>query len=146
MGYVRVTDAQMDRLAGKLVKLKRLVLDGTRLTNDGVSKIARVGQLQYLKIWNSHVHGRTLAELASLTNLVGLQIIGDPIDTSGIESLTRFAHLRELGLPGVTAADLRLLVRGGQLEKLFLDHADLTRWLARGPVRSTVYRVCGWLT
>ena len=126
MGNVRVTDEQMDSLTRMLTSLRFLSVHSNRLTDKGVSKIARLQQLECLSIGSSEFKGSALADLATLKNIASLHLSGRKIDDTGLTALSLFPMLRELELEGVTAADIPLVAKLERLEKLYLDDADLT--------------------
>lgn len=128
MAYVPVTDVQMDSLTRGLTKLKSLLFDGRELSDDGLAKISRLRQLEllYVKIYNSRLRGRRLEDLASLPNLVQLEIYGNHIDEAGLRALGKFGRLQRLGLEGVTGPEMRSLAKLKQLKTLYLSEAHLT--------------------
>src|SRR4029453_19552944 len=75
-----VGDAGMEHVA-TLPNLKRLILRGTKISNDGANSLSRLGQLRYFSL-----------EATSVTD-VGMPAIG------------RMKELRELGLPRTITDD-----------------------------------------
>lgn len=72
-----------------LPKLKRLMLLGTSVTDDGLAHLTELNQLEELGLENTQVTDAGLVHLKKMTNLKRLILIGTQVSEKGAENLQR---------------------------------------------------------
>lgn len=106
--------------------LKKLNLQGSRITDEGLANIGRLTQLDFLMVTGS-THWITDAGLANLRDLVNLKelfLVGDKLGDAGLARLEGLKNLERLDFLSTRATDAGLVHLAG-LSKL--KHLGLTR-------------------
>jgi len=108
--------------------LKKLQLQGTKITDAGVSHLVHVPLLIKLDLGNTALTDAGMDHLQSLENLQSLTIAGTSVSDVGLAKLTGLKNLTELNASGtqVTDASLTALSEISSLQTLVLAHCDLT--------------------
>jgi hypothetical protein len=80
-----------------------LILDGTKITDDGMKHLSRLRNLTRLGLSGTNVGDQGLVHLAKLTNLEVLRLNDTKVTDAGLVRLTHLNRLRRLSLgPNVT--------------------------------------------
>jgi hypothetical protein len=112
------SDAGLATLSSRISGLTRLGIGGERVTNAGLSHVAKLKRLQELTIYKARVTGAGLAVLLDLPNLTSLDLQNSAeVDDSGVEPLRKLTGLRTLGLGGTTVSDDGITVIRSALPK-----------------------------
>jgi uncharacterized membrane protein len=73
-------------------------MSGTRLTDDGVSILAKFTRLQTLNLSRTELAGSTLGQLSELADLESLNLYGTRIDAAALDQLAQLTQLKQLFL------------------------------------------------
>jgi Leucine-rich repeat (LRR) protein len=97
-GGTRITDLGLTRLA-KLTKLQQLDVSGSAVTSDGLKALAPLQQLRRLNLWNVRgIDDRAVPYLEALPNLTTLDLSNTAVSDQALARLAKLAHLRRLYL------------------------------------------------
>ena len=103
-----VTDVGLDHIKG-MIALNNLDLVGTKVTDDGLSRLQSLTRLERLSIGSqtgqSVITDAGLAHLASVPNLRHLVVVGTKTTDAGLERLKGLSKLQSLGLHRTQATD-----------------------------------------
>jgi hypothetical protein len=91
-----IGDAGMRMYAGGDRKLKILNLPQSSISADGISELAKLSQLQQLRLGGRQLDDRAAEELAKLPALKSLHLIGPSITAQGLKHLAQAPHLTSL--------------------------------------------------
>lgn len=108
--------------------LKRLHLNGTRLSGDTLQVVGRLPSLEFLDLSNTPVTDADLAHLQGLRNLENLALTRTRISDEGLRHVARLRRLESLLLDGTAVTDDGLQeLRGLQhLSTLHLSNTAVT--------------------
>jgi hypothetical protein len=111
-----------------LPNLKKLNLDHTEITDEGMKEIGRIPSLLALSLTDTRVSDAGLAELKNVIGLEDLRLDKLAVGDVGLASLGAFPQLRRLSLyqTKVTDAGLIHLQKLFFLENLSLDETQIT--------------------
>ncbi len=123
-GHQQVDDQQATK--GPITSLDPL---GVRVTDDCLSVIAQLTELQWLKLAGTEVTGAGLQQLSGLAQLTLLDLSHTSVSNEGLESVIRLPKLRTLHLADtpvdLAALDARLQVIGSRLRVQTVDLSQL---------------------
>lgn len=103
---VPLSDADIAPLAG-ITKLKRLDLSGEHLTTGGLAHLGAMTQMESLSLRNTSI--TSLEPIRALIRLTFLDLVGSPIDDSGLKPVAGFTRLAVLWLGGTKVTDAGLV-------------------------------------
>lgn len=121
IGTLPITDRDLQWMTQEYPHLERVVLSGTRITDDGLAAFSRLKNLHTLTLNRVSLTDAGLAHLAVLTNLRVLDLSGCRISDAGVAQLRSLGNLRELDLGGTQVTDAGLASLGSMTELEFLD-------------------------
>lgn len=122
------TDADL-RCVGQLKQLSRLILlGGHEITDEGLSYLRSLTNLESLDLAHSAVTGRGLGYLAELKNLQELRLFDTNVGDSGLIHVGKMRRLRRVDLSGCQLTDMGLthLRRLNHLQELQLCGTSVT--------------------
>lgn len=122
-----LTDAGLERMAGKLPNLRGLVLDFTPVTPDGMRHLAKFANLERFSFQGMAFNDSIAYPLSTLSKLK--QLTGDIQFTDrGVKELGSLRNLEVLHLEGsaVTDASMPVLKEMPALKELWLEHTGVT--------------------
>ncbi|MEX2359293.1 MAG: hypothetical protein WEE51_13275, partial [Pirellulaceae bacterium] len=102
-----VTDAALRRI-GQLKKLRWLDLTGTRVTDQGISELAELGNLNDLSLAATVMTDESLATIGKLTRLEELDLSGTRVTDEGLRHLRGLTELKILRLAATRIGDAGL--------------------------------------
>ena len=125
--HTAIRDADLKRLIG-LGRLRVLMLDNGRVTNDGMKSLRNLENLEHLKLRDSCIGDEGVEHLMALKNL---RVINLPQATFSDESLVNLAELTKLellrfGSPNVTDDGMESLIDYPSLRFLHVVSAPIT--------------------
>jgi internalin A len=123
-----IDEAGLSNLSGPAGRhmLRTLVLSGPGITDEGLAKLARLGDLSDLTICDAPVTSAGLAHLKRLTSLTYLTLQAVQVDDLGpLAPLTQFRELTVVDAP-INDAGLAALASMPNLKKLTLDSTKIT--------------------
>lgn len=122
-----VTDIGLASLR-RLRHLQRLDASGTKITNRGLTYVAAMPKLEFLRIARTSIGDDGLAYLKVLISLKSLDLSHTGVTDEGMQRLATLTSLRELVLAGTAVGDsgIRNLRALGSLVKLDLRHTRVT--------------------
>lgn len=108
-------------------KLRRLVLDGTPISNAGLANLPPLKELQYLSLKRTKITGASLPHLKPLNELRALDLSDSRLRSGDLQQLPSLPLLEELALEWtqVDDADLSQLYRQKNLRQLNLRHTAI---------------------
>lgn len=130
LGYTRVTDRGMQRIAEILPQLVSLDLQNTSVTDGAMPFIGQLRQLESLGLWNTNVTDAGAAHLARLTRMRNLILDGTQItDVSLIHlrSMKGFDEWLGLCCAGITDQGLVHLAHLTKAKSINLLHSRVTK-------------------
>jgi hypothetical protein len=125
---VPLKDADLAWLQG-LDDLEYLMIDQTKITDDGLKYLWHLNALKDLHLSGSQISGAGLAYLAPVKSLEGLFLSGCPqITDSNMEYLGQLANLRQLSLEDTSVSDrgVQEIANLHNLECLYLSRTQFT--------------------
>ena len=126
VGYY--TDKGVAELA-KCKQLEELVIGSIGMTDDGMSHIGKLTNLNFLSLFGcSNVTNKGLAKLTTLKSLQNLNVYSANITIGGLSCLNELPNLTNLSLHDVRQDDIDMNI--SKLEKL----EDLILWLRRNRI------------
>jgi hypothetical protein len=122
-----LADRGLARLAG-LRKLRLLDLTGNPVGDAGLKQVGRLGDLEWLILYNTKATSAGLAHLAQLTRLRSLSLGGCAISDEGLDHLQKLSALEALDLRNtqVTDAGMSRLAGLARLKAVWLDETQVT--------------------
>lgn len=145
-----VTLADLEPLRG-MAGVRRVILDHEDVAEDVLEIIARLPDVQQIRIRSTQITDRALGHLEEAKNLLSLNLPNGKITSAGIQSLLDGPRLRHLRIGGIEDVDpsellaqltslralhligvpvtdegLKLLAAMPQLESLYLDDSKVT--------------------
>lgn len=117
-----VGDAEMEALA-ELESLRWLALNGTAVSDIGLSRIAEQGRLKRLWIGQTEISDAAIPALLACQMLEHLSIEGTQISDQGLQLLSQLPNLTVVAAGGAqqTALGMSKLVKAASLEEVYLD-------------------------
>lgn len=82
----------------RISRLKGIDLDGSEVTDKGLSQLGAMPELQYLSAGNGFITGRCLHDLIGCRKLRGLRMSGAEVNNESLRYLQSFPSLTHLGL------------------------------------------------
>jgi hypothetical protein len=121
-------DREARQLFQSLTRLKVLVIQFTRLTDNGLEGLAELKQLERLDMRNPRITGEGLRHLAGLPALHRLVLIDTPLRDDGLMHLQKIPQLTTLvaGNTGITDAGLAHLKTSESLQELRVPGTVIT--------------------
>jgi hypothetical protein len=115
-------------IIGGLSHLETLDLSGTKVSDDDLRHLMKLGRLRDLNLWETGVTGSGLVHLGALVRLEKLNLGSTKITDESLRSLKGFAGLRclELARTGIGDAGLAHLLELPRLETLKLAETRIT--------------------
>ncbi len=122
-----VSDAGLAHLAS-LEKLEWLNLYRTKVGDAGLAHLSRLGRLKLLPIGETAVTDVGLVHVARMTQLEYLGLRGNRVTDAGLEHVSKLKRLKGLHLGGTAVTDAGIARLAGleKLEKLWLDGTPVT--------------------
>jgi serine/threonine protein kinase/Leucine-rich repeat (LRR) protein len=116
----------IERLTG--LKLRDLVIQGTRVGDDALLHIAKMEQLQRLELHNTSITGGEFGHLENLPRLLALRIMDSPINDTGLAAFKPPPELQTLYLIRSKVTDEGLVHLHGvkSLRAIELDGSPIT--------------------
>lgn len=110
------------------INLRKLDLNYSTFTDEGMKYIAKMPQLQELSLRDTLVTDAGLEHLAGLTELTSLDLYGGRITDAGVKYLAGLKKLERLNLLGASITDEGAAILGGlpQLQELNLYRSQIT--------------------
>ena len=123
----RMTNTGMKHLA-KLPNLEHLRLRGPGIDDEALAEIAKIKSLQILNVPRGDFTDAGLERLKELPNLVQLRFGSPDVTDAGMKTLGEFPALKRLHLIGVAIKDSGLaeLAKIERLESLYIDDASIS--------------------
>ncbi|HBE68639.1 MAG TPA: hypothetical protein DDW52_10880 [Planctomycetaceae bacterium] len=117
-----VGDAEMEPLA-ELKSLRWLALNGTAVSDQGLSKVAGQGRLERLWIGQTEISDAAIPALLACQKLEHLSIEGTQISDRGLRQLAQLPNLQVVAAGGnqQTALGISELVKAASIEEVYLD-------------------------
>ena len=100
-----VTDSNLANLRS-LVHLRRLYLDGLRISDRGITYISGMRQLQVLDLRDTHINGGGFPALNGLVELRDLDLSCSDVTDAGLASLPSLPNLRRLRIAACGNCDI----------------------------------------
>lgn len=116
------TDADLARIVKRFPRLLGLSLDRTTVTDEGLTCLAGLTNLQFLDLANTSVTNRGLGHLADLPGLQMLNLKHTRISDDGLRSLDRLTALKVLDLANTQFTDDGVLELQRVLNKTTIIH------------------------
>lgn len=112
---------------GELADLETLMVDGCRLSDDGLAELTSLGRLRRLSLAQTRVSAEAGACLAQLRGLEDLDVSNTSFDDRGLESITNLDRLQTLRLAHCRLTDRSLdsLLALGNLRELDLTSTGI---------------------
>lgn len=107
VAYFGTLDVNDDALQAvkDLAKLKKLTLNGTKITDAGLDHIKDLKALEKLYLVDTKITDAALEKLKGLAELRVLSLVGTQVSDAGLEHLKGLANLQELFVAGTKVSD-----------------------------------------
>ncbi len=106
--FPKFTDDSLLAALGKITWLKRLTIDDTLITDEGLALLCNLTQLEELSLIGTNVTGAFLKDLSKLTKLRKLNLSRSKIKDESLAYLSAFTSLEELNLSETTVSNAGL--------------------------------------
>lgn len=96
----RVGDEDLGQLVELVPDIEEIECSQTRLTDDGVARLADLPNLRKLTLTNTKITNSALGHLSRCPKLADLNLVQTAIDDAALDLLATMTTLRKLGLSG----------------------------------------------
>lgn len=101
----KVSDEDLKNLASLEDKLRRINLSHTTISDQGLAQIAKMKQLEQLRLASPHITNAGVAALAGLPHLKHLHLIAVPLTDADLVHLHELKNLQSLYLDGTRGSE-----------------------------------------